>query len=365
MAASITVKDIALLADVSIGTVSRVFNNHSNVSTEIRQRVLKAAEELGYAGPSGQRRASHQGSAQAQMREIGFIFSPRNEGTSASANPFWSHILAGVEEEATRSNLKLAYRSIGQLRDKPQLAQDLIKGMNLDGLILVGFMDASIVRGLKATGRPLVMISDYIPNLGVDAVMDDGYLATLQAIEYLIELGHQKIGFIGGPAKMIGSRPESFSYPIARRFDGYRVALLNAGISVNYNLYVESNLTPESGYEASRKLLKRGADFTALFCANDSTAIGAFKALTEAGIKVPGDVSLVGFGDYLHITEHIFTDLTTIHYDIAAMGAIAVQRIMDRFANPHGPHRLIFLEGTLIKRGSVQPLNHKEIQGRV
>jgi DNA-binding LacI/PurR family transcriptional regulator len=358
MVNSITVKDIALHADVSVGTVSRVFNNHSNVSEEVRQRVLKAAEALGYSGPSGQRRAARQGPTQTQMREIGFIFGPRNEGTSAAANPFWSHILAGVEEEATRANLKLTYRSIGQLRDKPQLVQDLINGLNLDGLILVGFMEAALVRGLKASGRPLVLISDYIPNIGADAVMDNGYLGTLQAIEYLFGLGHQKIAFIGGPSKMVGNRPINSSYPIERRFDGYRVAHLNAGLPINYNLYEQSNLTPESGYEGCRNLLKRGADFTALFCSNDSTAIGAFKALSEDGIKIPGDVSLIGFGDYLHISEQIFTDLTTIHYDIAAMGAIAVRRLLDRFANPHSASIISFVECDLVKRGSVQPPNH-------
>jgi len=354
MAATVTVKDIAQRAEVSIGTVSRVFNQHQNVTTEVRQRVLQAAESLGYTGHAGRRTAATP-VATPRFREIGFLFSLVNEGTVAAANPFWSQILAGVERESSQAELKLSYRAIGDLRHTPERLQAVVAAMELDGLLLVGPAERQEVEALRALGLPLVLVAFHEPQLGIDTVLEHNYEGMREAIRFLLGQGHRSIGFIGGPSSG-GPRPVNTLYPLELRLDAYRAALSAAELPVDYKLYEGSNLTPEGGYAACQRLLARGAQFSALVCANDSTAVGATRALREAGLRIPGDVSLMGFGGYLHAAEQMSPALTTIFFDNAQLGRLAVQRLRARATDPHGPTLSTLLNGQLVVRDSVRSL---------
>jgi DNA-binding LacI/PurR family transcriptional regulator len=348
---SITVKDVARKAQVSVGTVSRVFNNHSNVTDEIRQRVLKAATDLGYSRsvnadtPRPHNRA---------VKEIGFLYGSILDDTTATSNPFWSHILGGVESEARKSNIKVNYRAIGELLPTPQLLVSTVQEMKLGGILLVGPTEAETIQLFKSLKTPLVLVDNYTPNISVDAVLCDNFEGARTAVNYLIEQGHRQIAFIGGPV-LGGPRPINKIYTLERRAAGYRTALLDAGLEVNYNLIEScSNLNPESSYEACQRLLASGIPFSAIFCANDETAIGSLKALREAGRRIPEEISLIGFDD-IALVEHLTPALTTIRVDKEALGAIAVKSLLARAADPDKVSICSLLEVELIKRESVVP----------
>jgi DNA-binding LacI/PurR family transcriptional regulator len=350
LADSVTVRDVAKHAEVSIGTVSRVLNNRSNVNEEIRQRVFKAATELGYFGL---RRQNSQAGASAQMLgEIGFllILSHAEQDKGVSIDPFWAHILQGAEREAQKSNIKVTYRWLGRLTDPADLRLHKIYEMRLGGFLLVGSQEPEIVRAIYEMQTPLVLVDTHIPKMPVDSVLSDNFEGAKEAVEYLISEGHRQIAFIGGPA--LPDAPYTTKvYTVEWRSMGYRKALENAGISLDYELIESSNLVADGGYEACKRLLAKKRPFSAIFCANDPTAIGTLKALREGGLRVPEDVSVVGFDDDL--AEHF--GLTTVRVNKEEMGAVAVRTLIDRAADLHAPPVTITLDVALIKRDTVGP----------
>ncbi len=355
MASSVTIKDVASHADVSVGTVSRVFNNHSNVTDEIRQRVLKAASELGYHGRSTPDNAARPPTR--SLKEIGFLYYSHidaNVENSVGINPFWSHILHGAENEARKSNIKMTYRSIGDVSYSQQLLLSTIYDMRLGGILLVGPTEPEVVKVIQMAKLPLVLVDNYVPRLSVDAVLCDNFEGGREAVEYLIQAGHRQIAFFGGPT-LQGPRPINQIYPIERRAAGYRTALLDAGIPVRYDLYESGDLTAEGGYLACQRLLAKAIPFTAIFCANDSTAIGVLKALHDAGKSVPEDVSLIGFDD-ISTTEYLSPALTTIRVNKEALGSTAVKHLVARASDMDAVSVASILEVELIERDSVRRL---------
>ncbi len=354
---TITVKDVARQADVSVGTVSRVFNNHANVTEDVRQRVLEAAAKIGYFGPRGQDTRTRENSR--SLREIGFIFSSSIDSTSVTANPFWSHILYGVESEARKSNIKVTYRTLGDLVQTPQLLLTALYEMKLGGILLVGPSEPETVRLIQDMKLPLVLVDNYVPGLSVNAVLGDNFEGARSAVDYLISEGHRRIAFIGGPLVEDGQRPINKIYTIERRASGYRTALLDAGLRVNYEIYEATNLSTDGGYEACKRLLEQSSthDFSAIFCANDEIAIGTMKALREAGRSVPDDVSLVGFDD-IAMVEHLTPALTTVRINKEALGSTAVKSLITRAADVDAVSVTSMLEVELIKRASVA--THKD-----
>ena len=359
MANTVTVKDVAREANVSIGTVSRVFNNHKNVTEEVRLRVLKAASSLGYFGPHARDTYSSNGnrSSHRALREIGFLSYLKDDITALAINPFWSHILHGVESEARKSNVKVTYRAIGELCQTPEMLLTTIYEMKLGGILLVGSAEPDTIRLIQSTKLPLVLVSNYVPGLPVDAVLADNFEGARAAVDYLINEGHRHIAFIGGPT-LDGPRPIDKFYSIKRRAAGYCTALLDAGLPVNYTLYEAGDLGPAGGYQACKRLIKRNVQFSALFCANDETAIGAMKALRDMGYRVPEDVSVVGFDD-IAMVEHLTPALTTVRVNKEALGSIAVKQLVSRSTDLEAASVTILLQAQLIRRDSV--ISHKAV----
>ena len=227
--------------------------------------------------------------------------------------------------------------------------------MHSGGILLVGPTDPELINFFQSTKKPFVLVDNYLPRQSIDAVLCDNFEGAREAIDYLISLGHSQIAFIGGPLLPGGNRPVNKIYPIERRAAGYRTALLDAGLKLDYGLYESCNLTIEGGYEAAKRLLNNKSKFSAIFCANDKTAIGAMKALKEAGCRLPEDVSVIGFDD-VELAEHVSPSLTTLRINKESMGAVALDRLISRINNPEGANMIITLEVELIKRGSVAPL---------
>jgi DNA-binding LacI/PurR family transcriptional regulator len=350
---SVTVKDIAQLAEVSIATVSRALNNHDNINEDVRQRVLQIAAELGYV------KAPHRGSgiatrhARQQLKKISFLLCDTHSDSNKNGlDFFWAHILYGAEVEARKANIKLFYEGIPD--QSPYQLQAQIREMQTDGVLLVGPSSAEMVRAIQETAIPLVLIDNSIAgvNLKVDAVLSDNYEGARQIVQYLLSQGHRHIAYIGAFGKGTTRCP---IYTFEWRKKGYCVALTDAGIPLDEDLIQEcDSLQPEAIAQLCRRLLALQKPISAIFCANDPIAIRVIKALHLCGLKVPDDISVVGFDD-VEMAEHIIPSLTTVHVHKEAMGASAVQALIARTADPQAIHTTHTLSVDLVIRGSVRP----------
>lgn len=350
MAGSVTAKEVARRAEVSVGTVSRVFNNHSNVSEEIRQRVLKAAIDLGYTRPGGLPVLA----PGRVLKEICFLYCQGDVDTlPLTLNPYWAPIFYGVEREARACNIKLTYRTLAEEGRSTRQMTAFLSEMRPGGLLLVGPAEMETVRAFQASGLPMVLVDHYMPDLlqPVDAVLGDNFQGTKLAMEYLFAMGHRRIAFIGGTA-LPGPRPTYKIYSIQQRWASYCMTLLDHNLPLDYSLVEAGNLTSESGYEACQRLLSRQVDFSAIFCVDDIIAIGVLKALREAGRRVPQDVSLVGFDD-IELAQHLMPALTTVRVSADQLGATALRSLVTRATNPDASCVTNLLGVTLIKRASV------------
>jgi len=348
VAGSVTVKDVAREAQVSIGTVSRVLNNRTNVTEDIRQRVVKAAAQLGYFRTAGQEPRMYENNR--TIKEIGFLFcSSITTYSVVGTNPFWSYTLHGVESEASKSNVKITYRSISEVQHSPDMLLTTIYDMKLGGILLVGPAEIETIRLIQSTRTPLVLVDNYAPN--VDAVLGKNFEGAKMAVEYLISMGHTRIALISGPARE--EQPSvNKVYTLEERAEGYRVALLKAGLPISHELHVTGDLSTNGGYESCKGLLATNIPFSAVFCANDETAIGAIKALREAGYRVPEDISLVGFDD-IDLVEHLTPALTTVQVNKEALGIVAFKRLLALVTNPDPVSVVSMLEVELMIRDSV------------
>lgn len=351
MAGSVTAKDVAQRASVSVGTVSRVFNNHSNVSEEIRQRVLKIAADLGYfrAVPASSRPDSR------IVKEVGFLYSSSLEETPATMNPYWAPIFYGVESESRKANIKVTYRTITDILPTPHLLIATIYEMRLGGILLVGQVDAEVISAIQATKTPIVQVDNYATGLAqpVDTILPDNIQGARLAMNALFDEGHRQIAFIGGPA-FPGSQPVYKMHSIEQRWISYCMAFLDRGLPIQYELVVNGALSLDSGYSACQRLLERDVNFSAIFCADDLTAIGAMKALREAGLRVPEDVSLIGF-DGIDLGQHVTPALTTIRVNTGDLGVVALRTLVERASDPEAPYVTRLLGVELVQRASVAP----------
>lgn len=349
MADSVTVKDIARKAGVSIGTVSRVFNHHSNVTEEMRDRVLQAAAALGYKKLVAK---DPPGKLFLSIQRIGFLFCsplPIHKDTALS-NPFWPYILNGVGTEANQFGLKVIFRDMGDAMQAPQESLATIQGMELDGILLAGLIEPGVISLVKSLNVPVVLVSHHLPGYPVDRVDSDDFEGARMAMKHLLEYGHRQIAYIGGP-----TIPGLQLDIVDLRGVGYRTTLLDAGLPVNTDLIEHGDLGPAGGYQACQRLLERKIPFTALFCANDETAVGAMEALRQAGRRIPEDVSIIGFDD-THLAAHLTPALTTVRIDKEALGALAVRRLLEQIDHPTRIGTTTFLDVELIKRASVRNL---------
>jgi LacI family transcriptional regulator len=208
-----------------------------------------------------------------------------------------------------------------------------------------------------------VLVDNYIAAHPVDVLLPDNFQGAQLAMDYLFSEGHRRIAFIGGPSESTTSAtlttpPIYKIYSIRQRWISYCMAFLDRGLPIDYYLVESGKLSTESGYDACKRLLERKADFSAIFCVDDITAIGAMKALREAGRRVPEDVSLIGF-DGIELGQHVTPALSTIRVSTEALGATALRTLIARAANPDAPYVTTLLGVELIKRDSVAPLQLK------
>ncbi len=336
----VTSQEVATRAGVSRTTVSFVLNNvtAANISTKTRNRVLKAAEELGYV-PN----AVAQMLASGQSRTIGLVIS---ESEHFQVDAFIPQLLHGL----TSTSHKLGYRVLLETVEdvsKPDAYMHLVTGQRIDGLIVLNTRsdDAQLPELIKRS-FPMVLIG-FPENTElqdhVHTIEASNLKAAHRATTHLIELGHQRIA-------TITFAPNRNSATQGRRL-GYKKALEDAGLHYDETLVIFGNYSAESGYKAMKKLLKHKHLPTALFAGNDTIAIGAMAAIFEHGLRVPEDIAVVGYDD-IPTAPYLRPALTTIRTSAALHGERAVDMLSKLMRGEELKSQRMFLETPLVIRKS-------------
>ena len=335
---NITIKEVAEKAGVSQSTVSLVLNNKKSVRESTRKKVLQVIEEMDFHP-----RRSARTLASKKTGNIGFVIS---DAHFTRAEPFYTRIFLGCEFEARQFDYYIVLTSVENAFSRRNLPRFLKEG-NVDGVIAAGSMNDNWLYEIRKMGIPVVLIDYYPPKQKWPCVLIDNAEGAREAVHYLQELGHTRIAFIGGSA---------YHPSIRERFRGYMLAMGDAGLEYpEWVVRDEAETRVEDGYRAMRKILSRDALPSAVFAANDAMALGALKAIREKGLKVPEDISIVGF-DNIEVTNHTEPPLTTMSVRMEEMGAIAVNMIHDIIDQKKSLQEKILVPVDLVKRSSCKAI---------
>jgi LacI family transcriptional regulator len=331
-----TITDVARLAGVSVTTVSHVINGTRFVSDELRARVVAAMEELRYR-PNYMARSLRSG----ETKIIGLVV-PDN------SNPFFAEVARIIEDVGFENGYSVILcNSDGDLK-KEEAYINLLISKQVDGVIFIASGDKQdLVEELISNGIQVIIADRNIPQSVADVVLVNNEQGGYEATRYLVALGHKRIGCISGPSELS---------PSADRVKGYKRALKEAGVPVRDELIVAGDLRYQGGEIAMQNLLNLPNRPTAVFASNDMMALGAMRAVRQAGLQIPNDISLVGFDD-ITLAAALSPALTTVSQPVNELAQLTVQRLIDRIQNSeqnYKPEQYI-LETKLIVRDSCSP----------
>ncbi len=330
-----TIRDIAKLANVSVSTVSKALNARADVSERTRRKILEIAQQINYDIS----RLRREGPL-VQSRNIDVIFC--REEKPLSLNPFYSRVLEGIEGELALNHFNLVLTLLPNKKDVP--IPPPIINQEVDGVILVGVFNQDFIHRIKKINLPVVLIDPKIVVEEFTQVLIDNEHGSYTATQYLIQKGHRRIGFISGPLER-----QSFF----QRFLGYKKALEFHGIPFDKALVQTGGL--EEGYENTKRLLRLNSRPTAIVSANDINAIYGLRAIQEMGLKVPQDISIIGFDD-IELSKMSTPQLTTIRVYKEEMGSIAVRLLMQHLKREISKPVISIVPTRLVERRSVQAI---------
>lgn len=301
---AVTIQDVAKAARVSVSTVSRVLNGKVDVASETQEHILEVINKLGYTSNLAARsmRSHKKNLIGLVVPDIGF--------------PYSIEIMRGVNRAIAESNFDLLLYTTGDIQKNgtglhEQHYVSLLNNSITDGVIIVASAAAEFI-----TNSPIVAVDPHVINPNYPSVQGMNYHGALEVMQYLIGLGHRRIGFISGRQE-IGSA--------GRRLKGYQDALVNAGIELDEKLVAPGDFTQKTGRKCTHQLLSLDNPPTAIFAANDQSAFGVFEVAEELGLRIPSDLSVVGFDN---ISEAKYLGLTTVDQFLAEMGYVAVQMLI-------------------------------------
>lgn len=336
-----TIKEIASIAEVSIATVSRVlnFDETLNVSDTTREKILKIADELEYVS-SKTRKAKNK-----KCEDIGIIYWYNYE--EELGDPYYLSIRLAAEKRCNENNFNLV-----KLHDNSDV-EDI---KNVNGIIAIGRFNSSTIEKLASANDNIVFV-DFSPDENkFDSVMADIGKATTKVLNYLYELGHRKIGFIGG------NKLDDIDYKdiyCDERDIRYKEFMESKGI---YNLefiYTAEKFTFKAGYNLMAKALKDKNSPTTFFVGNDTMAVGAYKAISEAGLSVPNDISIVGFNDQPS-AKYMVPSLTTVRIPSEYLGSAAVDLLFENINGNREYNKKVIIPTEFKIRESCKKINTYE-----
>ncbi|MBE2221932.1 MAG: LacI family DNA-binding transcriptional regulator [Anaerolineae bacterium] len=337
---NVTIVDVAREAGVSYSTVSRVVNNFKYVKPDTRERVEAAMDRLGYVANLKARSL-----AGGRSQVVGMLLYELDTS-------YHVEIVRGVDAEITNSEYDLMLSTTHKRRRKESAyVTQLTQGM-VDGFLFVlpRYLEA-YTEDLDRQQVPYVLID----HPGIDGIKSNTITATnwqgaYDATQYLIDLGHSRIGFITGTIEVASAQ---------ERLAGYQSAIRDNGFFVDPELICKGDFLEDSGYEAAKKFLSLAEPPTAIFASSDVSAFGAIRAIDEAGYLVPQDISVVGFDDVPE-SSYIRPRLTTVRQPLREMGQLATRMVLARIEDPTLPVEQVELPTVLIIRDTCQsPVDSK------
>ncbi|HET8654502.1 MAG TPA: LacI family DNA-binding transcriptional regulator [Longimicrobiaceae bacterium] len=342
-----TISDVAALAGVSKATVSAVLNDKPTTRASTRRSVLRAIDRLGYRPSPAARRRFRPGAE----RSICFL-------VKEAANPYYAEALLGAQEVASEHGYLLEMiSSEGDYATERRVVEQAME-REIGGLVLTPILnddvDLSHVFELKRNNIPFVLMEE-VRGIRADLVDVDNTVASAAAIRFLIEQGHTRIVHLAGP---------SYSSHSEERSEGVRRAFSESRLVFDESMVVPTGASAAQGYRAALSVFRAaGADRpTAVTCYNDMVAVGLLRALRELGLRVPEDVSVIGFDD-LELLEYYPLPLTTMHVPKREIGRRAVELLLRRIESPapreSAPERVLF-EAPLVVRESTAPPRGRE-----
>ncbi|GMQ58524.1 LacI family DNA-binding transcriptional regulator [Vallitalea sediminicola] len=307
---AVKIKDVAKKAGVSVTTVSRVLNDGKYVSDDLKEKVKKVIEELDYS-PSYIAR-----SLVLKRTNLLAVIVPN---ITSSIN---SIILSKIEETASKNNYNIIVCNMAENLDKQYKYLNIFKEMRVDGIIITNEKINDETRNfLEGIDIPIVFASAKPSNQKHIAIVVNNYQASYEATEYLTSLGHKRIAFIGGDRRDITSGQE--------RYNGYKKALIDNKIPIVEEYIQFGNYSLKDGYFLMEKFMKCDSLPTAVFAASDDMAVGAINCIKDNGLKVPDDISVVGF-DGTAVVDIVRPKLTSMEQPIKEMGTMAVEMLMQK-----------------------------------
>lgn len=331
----ITIKDIAKLANVSQSTVSKALNDRPDVSESTKKKILELVKQHNFH-PN----AFGKGLKKRTTENIGAIFC--RDLQPLSGNPFYSRVLEGIEAEAVINNYNLILHLIPQ--NGQHNLPKMVREHQVEGLILGGVFKEEFINSIIENNIPIVLVDPKISIDDCSQVLIDNEHGAFMATQHLINFGHERIGFISGDLERLSFK---------QRYDGYIKALKYNKIAVDKNLIKTSGL--EKGYEHVKALLTMEEKPTAIFAANDINAIYGYQAIGDLNLKVPDDISIVGFDD-IELSRMSTPPLTTIRVYKEELGSIAVRTLLRTINNEIENPITTVVPVRLIERESVKRL---------
>lgn len=333
---SLTLEDIARKSGVSRSTVSRVINDHPNVSRKARERVKEVINQTGF-----QPHAAARALVSNRAWTCGLIL-PRTIN-SFFTDPYYPCLIQGIAQACSKQDYTFSLFLMGDKEDEEKMFARVARRGFMDGILFqsdqIGDM---LIDRLADSGMPLVVLGRPFQENKVSYVDIDNVESVEAAVDYLIHTGHKRIGTITGPLNT--------TVGIDRK-RGYANSLKKNELMFDESLVVEGTFTEESGYRGMKKLLPAKPD--AIFAASDQMALGAIRAIKEYGLNIPEDVSVIGFDDFqLPIPPSI--SLTTIRQPIARFGNEALNLLLDIIKNKSESPRQVILKSELIIRESTK-----------
>ncbi|CAI8869898.1 MULTISPECIES: LacI family DNA-binding transcriptional regulator [unclassified Pseudomonas] len=330
-----TIKDVAALAGISYTTVSHVVNNTRPVSQEVRLKVEAAIKSLDYV-PSAVAR-----SLKAKTTATIGLLVPN------SLNPYFAELARGIEDYCERNGYCVILCNSDDNPEKQRSYLRVLLEKRIDGLIVASAGgDSGLAQGLAGVKTPMVIVDRGLDGVDADLVRIDHEYGAYLATRHLLELGHRDIATIGGPA----------STSVAQmRLAGYCRALKEAGVEVRPERMLESDFTSTGGYSAAAILLE-GNPPSAIFAGNDMIGIGVLRAAAERNVRVPSELSVIGFDD-IQMSRYVYPALTTVGQSILQLGEMAAEVLLRRIATPNLGTDQRIVTPSIVLRESTAPLS--------
>jgi LacI family transcriptional regulator len=342
MGRKVGIRDVATEAGVSVTTVSHVLNNASGarVSDATREKVTAVAAQLGYA-PN----RLAQG-LRLQRTQILALLSD-----SIATTPYAGRIILGAQETASAQGWVVLLLNTGGDPDLEQREINVLRQHQVDGVLYASMYHRNVTVPDGLAGLPVVLLDASCTDPAIPSVVPDEVGGGTAAVQELLNAGHRRIGF----ATNVDDIPATHG-----RLVGYQQALAEAGIPYRPDLVVVEESDTPGGYRAAVELLRRPDRPTGLFCFNDRMAMGAYRAAHELGLRIPEDLSVVGFDNQELIAEGLHPGLTTValpHYEMGAWAVITMIKMLDDPAPPRRPRRRspthVAMDCPVVRRQSV------------